>query len=378
MPVSQSWIDVNKQSSGAINRLLAHLANQGQAKAAPAEPKAPSTGEVAAGELEEISATGVKETKEREQALADEAKGFGETVEADKAAAEGVFDQADRTADEMARRVQHATEGARKSIEGMPEAVKGVFKENQAKLDKVLGAGREGLAEQRTDALGRVMEGQTMAMQAAVHGFQSELRTQNAQIDRMVVTGDLSPSQAQMMKMQGGMKAAMDIAPAIGQTIGMFRQIEAGVATSFGNMFAQMESVGAQTTAQLGAAAGTAFTQAETARGNFNTQLAGIEAQAETQRAALYSTNAANRAQAVATFDTIGLEVMDFRAARYAAMTDADLNRFTHRQDIASMMIKSEQMEEYMEMMKEHQDAAQQNASLNMLFSVGQLVAGMF
>lgn len=362
----------------AFTGFLSNVFGQGQKKSTPAGPKSPSTGEVAAEELEDISVAGAEGTKEREQALATEAEGLGETIEADKVRAENVFNTADQTASQIVTHTRQSTEAARESFENMPERVKGVFQENQAKLDTVLASGREGLTEQRTDTLGRVMEGQTMAMQAAVHGFQSELRTQNANIDRMVVTGDLSPSQAQMMKMQGGMKAAMDIGPAIGQTIGMFRQMEADVGTSFGNMFASMESVGAQTTAQLGAAGGAAFTQAETARGQFNTQLAGIESQASVHRASQYSINATNRAQAVATFDTLGLEVMDFRADRYAAITEADQNRFTNRMDVASMALRIENMDKYIEMMKEHEAAAKSNALFNDIMGIGQLALGLF
>lgn len=286
--------------------------------------------------------------------------------------ATGKFDAADTAAQTGLEDVQGQIDTTRDQVNKMPEKVKGEFDRHGAKLDASLNAARTGLSGMRTEALASVVQGQGAAMDAAVAGIHSATRQQISDIDSQIQQGTLSPSQGQAMKAQIRMGGAMQLSTAVGQTIHMFKETEAQVATSFGNMFTQFEGQAAATLGQFGAAAGGAFAQSQTAAAQFNTQLTNISSQAVANRDTILSQNASARAAAQNANDTVNMSMLDYTADLWVQRTPVAINNYTVANDLFSSWVKTDQGQQMLDNMRQSQKTADMMGGLNFVSSLVQ------
>jgi hypothetical protein len=309
--------------------------------------------EEAGDELRTAQEEDIAGQEEVNQLNKDRARALATGMEAGQQAALEKFDTADAAAETGLREVRGSIEETREQINKMPEKVQGEFDRQQTRLDSGLEAARSGIAGRETSALASVVQGQGAAMDAAVAGIHGAMRQQTAAIDAQVQQGTLSPSQAQSMKTQLRMGGAMQLSTTVGQTIHMFKQTEAQVATAFGSMFTQFESTAQQVQGQFGAAAGGAFAQATAAASQFNTQLTQLDGQITANRDARLSQNAGARAAAQNANDTIQMSMLDYTADQYVQRTPAAINNYTVANDLYSNWMRNDQFQQSIEMMRE-------------------------
>lgn len=329
--------------------------------------------------IKELEAAGEEDVKGQEAVIAENraaAQAESEEMKLDQRDVEGKFDAADLAADVGLDHVRRTVSETRTGVDLLPGEVRKEFDRQQVTLDAALEPGRAGIAGQRNEAVAGVMAGQANAMDAAVSSLHGATRQQIADIDAQVQQGTLSPSQAQVMKNQVRMGSAMQLSAAVGQTAHMFTQTEADVATSFGEMFGQFESQAVHAQGQFGAAAGSAFGNAQAASAQFNTELTGIDAQATAHRGTLLSQNVAARATFNYNKDTHNMAMMDYTADTYVSAYPMAMNNLTAVWDLASDYIKSEQHEKGIALMMQNMDETQKNNLFNMVWGGIQAILG--
>jgi len=343
-------------------------------RTAPADPLDPlrDVGEA-------LRAAGEEDISEQKRTEADRlagAQALQDRLDIRQETAESGFDRAEKMIEAGAGEIHHLVDDTRSAIKDIPEQVRGEFDRQQTIAQDRLKHAEGLVGVAKTEALSNVMQGQAAAMDAAVQTMHGQVNQAVSQIDAMVQTGQLSPAQAQSMKMQARMSGAMAIAPAIGATVHQFTQTQAQVATDFGNMLTSIETTGMQVSGAIGVAGGEAFAASSQAVGEMNVKLTEIDAQAMGQRSALLATNVANRAAAFNMNDQTMITMLDHLAETAILTTPAAINNYQAINNLVSTEIRMGHMDEALDIMRENIEVANKMARTNMILGIIEGVAG--
>jgi hypothetical protein len=330
-----------------------------------------------AGQVELAQERDIEALTRAEEARLMEARGADYDIKQRQAEAEAGFGRAETATVEGLEEVQGTIEDTRSTIKDIPEQVRGEFDRQRVGFQQQLTRAEGMVGVQRDEALSNVMEGRASAMDAAVQTMHGEVNRAVANIDRMVQMGQLSPAQAQSMKMQARMSGAMAIAPAIGTTVHQFTQTQALVATEFGNMLTSIETTGLQVGGALGVAAGQAFATSSQFVGEMNVRLTELDSQATSQRNATLATLSADRAAAFNMNDQTRVTMLDHLAESVVLTSPAAHNNYMVTQDIVNTEIKMGHMDEYMDIMRENIEMSNKMATTNMWLGIGQSLLGL-
>jgi len=328
---------------------------------------------------EELRAAGEEDISEQKRTEADrlaQAEGTSTEIERRQKEAEAGFTRAETTTETGLTEIRDTIQQTRGEISRLPQRVAAEFERQGGKLQEQLTHAEGMVGTQRDEALSNVMQGRAAAMDAAVQTMHGQVNQAVAQIDAMVVTGQLSPAQAQSMKMQARMSGAMAIAPAIGATTHQFTQTQAEVAIEFGSMLTSVETTGLQEGGAMGVAAGQAFTATSQAVGELNVRLTELDAQATNQRNVQISTIVADRAAAFATNDTTRIAMLDHLAETAILTTPAAINNYQAINNLVSTEIRMGHMDETLDIMHENVEMANKMARTNMILGIIEGVAG--
>ncbi|KKL98483.1 hypothetical protein LCGC14_1823980, partial [marine sediment metagenome] len=143
-----------------------------------------------------------------------------------------------------------------------------------------------------------------------------------------------------------------------------FAATQAQVATSFGQMFTQMEGTSQQVMGQFGAAAGNAFAAATTAMGQFNVALTQLDAQATAQRDTTLSNNAATRATFNYNNDMGNLAMMDYTQDYAVLGTPMAINSLNWTTEAAGLVISDREMTASIDLMMQAYEVEKQQGAI--------------
>lgn len=286
--------------------------------------------------------------------------------------AEAGFGRAEAAAEAGLGEVRETIDQTREQVSQIPGQVQAEFDRQQKGFTEQLTRAEGLIGAQRDEALSNVMEGRASAMDAAVQTMHGQINQAVSQIDQMVVTGQLSPAQAQSMKMQARMSGAMAISPAIGATVHQFTESQARVAVDFGNMLTTVETVGMQVGGEMRVAAGGEFAASQRAVGELNVRLTELDATSTDQRNSQISTIAADRAAAFGANDQTRIAMLDHLAESIVLTSPAAMNNYSSAQNILETETRMGHMDAYLGIMRENQTMANQMAQTNMWLGIGQ------
>lgn len=307
----------------------------------------------------EADARGEFAAREEDKARADEFAG-DVTEQRDETTAE--FDTAIEEVRDFQEQFNADLDDAGEQLQAIPGEVDSRFGELRDEFTALSDASFDRVEGQREEALGNVMQGRSMAMEAAVQGIQGNV---NNQIAKIQSNPNLTDAQKQGMISQVRLAGASSMAPAIGQTVLAFNQLSADVATKFGTITGALEGASIAAQGQLIGVQGQVYAQTRIAVGEMTNQLLEIDANANVAFANSQSQLLGARAHAQMTSNDILLRTLPEQGTPWMSLTDSAIAAYTIANDLSQQWhennLNTTGMEIYGAVLREQVGTPQQN-----------------